>query len=95
MSTLPEPRVPEWQQPHMFYGKPLIYHHGRHMYFWGGEHVPSVTTIIKRLDKPGLVQWAADCAVEYIKAKGTFDGSDVWGVSSFDLDNARKAHRVK
>src|SRR5678810_1480875 len=59
--------VPEWQRPQMFYGRMLTYHHGRHMYFWDGQHVPSVTTIIKRLDKPGLIQWAADMAVDHIK----------------------------
>src|SRR5678810_1133379 len=56
--------VPEWQRPQMFYGKPLTYHDGRHMYFWDGVHVPSVTTIIKRLDKPGLLWWAAEEAVK-------------------------------
>lgn len=62
MSTLPA--QPEWQKPQMFYGKELLYEHKRHMYFWDGQHVPSVTTIIKRLDKPGLLWWAAEEAVK-------------------------------
>lgn len=37
-----------------------------HAYRWNGDFIPGVTTILKILDKPALVQWAANCAVEYI-----------------------------
>jgi hypothetical protein len=84
MSTLPLPGpASELQAPVMFYGKPLVYHHGRHMYFWDGQHVPSVTTIIRRLDKPGLIQWAAEEAVKAMQRGAT-------------PEEARKAHvRIK
>lgn len=35
----------------------------------GGAAVPSVTTILKVLDKPALVQWAANCTCDYIREK--------------------------
>ena len=37
-----------------------------HAYKWKGKFVPGVTSILKILDKPALVQWAANCAVQYI-----------------------------
>jgi hypothetical protein len=94
MSTLPAPDQPDWAKPQIFYGKPLAYNHNRHMYFWGGAHVPSVTTILRRLDKPGLVYWAADCAVEHVANwfRQPLWKYDEWGTV---LDAARKAHTAK
>jgi hypothetical protein len=43
--------------------------------------VPSVTTILKVLDKPALVQWAANCAVDYIAGKMSTKPS----ISRYDL----------
>jgi len=88
--NLPEPETPDWAKPQMFYGKPLTYNDARHMYFWDGAHVPSVTTIIRRLDKPGLIQWAADMAVEYI-------AENVSAIPDWPqlLIEARKAHSRK
>jgi hypothetical protein len=87
--------VPEWQQPVMFYGKPLTFNPKSHRYTWDGRHVPSVTTILRRLDKPQLVQWAANCAVDHIKEAGTHDaGTGMWEVSAGSLEAARKAHTV-
>lgn len=37
-----------------------------HAYKWKGKFVPGVTSILRLLDKPALVQWAANCAVQYI-----------------------------
>lgn len=36
-------------------------------YKYGTERFPSVTTILGILDKPALIQWAANCAVECIE----------------------------
>jgi len=72
----------------LFYGKPLTFNSERHMYFWGGEHVPSVTTIIGRLDKSNLIQWAADMAVAHVRAN---ENADDWGAV---LAEARVAHRT-
>lgn len=38
----------------------------KHAYTYEGKFVPGVTAILKILDKPALVQWAANCAVEHI-----------------------------
>ncbi|MGO9171983.1 MAG: hypothetical protein ACLP7P_08475 [Rhodomicrobium sp.] len=51
--------------------------------------VPGVTSVLKRLDKPALLQWAANSAVEALKEswrrkKGELDGAD--------FDNAKTAH---
>lgn len=69
MTTLPAPETPEWQKPQMFYGKPLEYYPASHRYKWDGQWVPSVTTILNRLNKPMLIQWAADMAVEHVQKK--------------------------
>jgi hypothetical protein len=37
-----------------------------HAYRYQDKFVPGVTSILKLLDKPALVQWAANCAVEHI-----------------------------
>jgi hypothetical protein len=66
----------------LFYGKPLVFREKAHRYFWGGEAVPSVTTILNNLGKPGLIQWAADEAVA-AKARGATD------------EEARNAHTAK
>jgi hypothetical protein len=76
----------------VFYGKPLVFKEKSHRYFWGGEPVPSVTTILGRLAKNALVQWAADCATEHMAA----NMQDTAGVSheTFTklLEEARKEH---
>lgn len=38
-----------------------------HAYKWQGMFVPGVTTILRVLDKPALVQWASNMAVEFIR----------------------------
>jgi hypothetical protein len=68
----------------VFYGKPLTFNPRNHRYTWDGQHVPSVTTILWRLDKPALIQWAADCAVEHIRKTPDF--------TKIDWEAARKAH---
>ena len=87
--VLPEP---EWTKPVMFYGKPLTFNPRTHRYTWDGRHVPSVTTILRRLDKPQLVQWAANCAVDHIKAHIESAGTVFEALAV--LEEARKAHTV-
>jgi hypothetical protein len=77
----------------IFYGKPLSFRAGVHRYYWGDEPVPSVTTIINRLSKPLLIQWAADCAVEFIANKLGSDEFDSRTLPEL-YDAARKAHAV-
>ncbi len=92
--NLPTPEVPEWQRPVQFYGKPLVFNPRNHRYTWDGKPVPSVTTILNRLGKgDALVQWAANCAVDHIKAhiESARDVSEALAV----LEEARKAHTIK
>lgn len=69
-----------------FYGKPLRFNPNNHRYYWDEKPVPSVTTIINRLSKPMLIQWAADMAVEKIKQWP--EGQPI------DWEVARKAHQT-
>lgn len=78
---------------HMFYGKELVFKESSHRYFWGGEPVRSVTTILGVLAKPMLIPWAANMAVEYIRQNCLKD--ECFIVSEADLDLARKAHTKK
>lgn len=80
--------------PMIFYGKPLIFRPGSHRYYWGGEPVPSVTTILGRLAKPALIQWAADMAVQHIQMRA-LDLQTGTIVLSALCEEARKAHAVK
>jgi hypothetical protein len=80
MSTRKQPPI----EAGTFYGKPLQFEPGRHRYVWGGEPIPSVTTILGRLAKPALIQWAADQTVKHIQAVGD--------ISPEGLAVARLAH---
>ena len=89
MSTLPEPGQ-------SFYGRQLVFNARNHRYYWGGEAVPSVTTIIGRLAKPLLVQWAANCAVDYIADALISDRAARTPIHLPQVfEEARKAHLTK
>jgi hypothetical protein len=79
----------------MFYGKPLVYRETTHEYFWAGEKIPSVTTILGRLAKPALIQWAANMAVDYIEENWEIVHNDSIEIKPAVFAAARKAHRVK
>lgn len=66
----------------------------QHAYTWQGKFIPGVTSVLKLLDKPALVQWSANCAVEAIR-KGLGDGTHVLGASELEalLQQAKTAHR--
>lgn len=91
--NLPQPETPEWQKPQMFYGKPLVFNARNHRYTWDGRPVPSVTTIIGRLNKPLLIQWAANMAVDHIETnlRSQFDNRSLPVLFA----EARKAHVTK
>jgi hypothetical protein len=78
----------------VFYGKPLVFKEKAHRYYWGGEAVPSVTTIINRLNKPLLIQWAANCAVDYIIENFDVAHNNTIGLKPAIAEAARKAHTV-
>jgi hypothetical protein len=80
----------------VFYGKPLIFYPNSHRYKYDGQWVPAVTTILNRLAKPALIQWAADQAVEHIIRECPRIDENVdqgeYRVFSDQLEAARKAH---
>jgi hypothetical protein len=78
----------------VFYSKPLTFKEKAHRYYWGGEPVPSVTTIIGRLNKPLLIQWAANCAVDHIKKAMVDNWPSQPQLETWEqlCDEARKAH---
>jgi hypothetical protein len=77
-----------------FYGKPLILRPGNHRYFWGGEPITSVTTILGIMAKPALIQWAANMAVDHIASVMKTDPPRPVDWEE-ELAIARKAHTTK
>ena len=61
-------------------------------YFNGTRWVPSGTTVIGILDKPALMPWAANCAVDYLYdmlgCEGNYDWSEI-------ANEARTAYQIK
>lgn len=48
----------------------LVFKEKAHKYYYDGEHVPGVTTILNIVGKgDGLLYWAAQCAVEYLQQR--------------------------
>jgi len=79
------------------YGKPMVFYPGSHRYKYGGDWVPSVSSILNRAAKDALVPWAANQAVDYIMANGKrvpFGDTSESGfvVSAEHLVLARTAH---
>lgn len=51
--------------PQLIYGQPLAFDAKAHAYTWGGAFVPGVTTILRCISKPALIQWAAGMASDH------------------------------
>ena len=51
----------------------LEFNEAKHAYTWENKLVPGVTTILKRLNKPALMPWAAKQTSDYVK-KNAKDG---------------------
>lgn len=49
----------------LFYGKELKFDEKEHAYFWDGQPVPGVTTILKCINKPALMPWAVKMTRDY------------------------------
>ncbi len=62
----------------------------KHAYRWGEKLIPGVTRIIGILDKPALVQWAANMASEYFR-----DQLNMPGARDIEIicKEAKTAHR--
>lgn len=63
-----------------------------HKYYLDDELLPGVTTILGTLNKPALVQWAANEAIKYIEAKGEKLDEETYKVTGEVLEAARTAH---
>ena len=63
-------------------------------YEFNGIEYPSVTTITGILDKPALVQWAANCAVDYVAGNLDRLKSDNVHEGEAVLLEARTAHKT-
>jgi hypothetical protein len=75
-----------------------LFHEGGEMmaYELNGVEYPSVTTITGILDKPALLGWASNCAVDFIKERldDIKDPTDVHKGEDI-LEQARKAYTIK
>lgn len=68
----------------------------KHAYMWEGKFIPGVTSILKLLDKPALVQWAANMACEHVRNKLLVERKGEYVPSrelSDCLQEAKTAHR--
>jgi hypothetical protein len=66
----------------------IDFNEGRHVYTVDGVLVPGVTGILSRLSKDALIQWAANCAVDYMRDNLTPE-CDLEAI----LKDAKTAHR--
>lgn len=80
----------------IIHGKPLSFSAGSHIYEWGGQRVPSVTTVLSSIAKPALVQWAANQAIEHVKRNGTLCTITVQGPARLHrmIDTTKRGARA-
>lgn len=80
----------------IIHGKPLSFSPGNHTYRWGKERVPSVSAIVKRLDKgDALINWAANCAADEMMqwiTKAALSEKVDFEEALQAADNSRTAH---
>lgn len=69
----------------------LVFNDKKHAYMIGDKFVPGVTTILKLLNKPALVPWAANQCAAYVKANAK-DGMTRPEIVAL-ADDARKAYQ--
>lgn len=70
-----------------------------HQYYFDGQPMTGVTSVLKVIAKPALIQWAANMADEYIRANVAYaiPGEDggYWAIKPNIIEEARTAHRRK
>ena len=69
----------------------LEFNEAKHAYTWENKLVPGVTTILKRLNKPALMPWAAKQTSEFVK-KNAKDGMTKREIVTL-ADEAKGAYR--
>lgn len=70
----------------------------QHLHTLDGKPLFGTSTVTKVLNKPALIQWAANMACDYIKTNGRdvdLDDLQGWVVSPEMLEEARYAHKKK
>ena len=77
-----------------FYGKPLIFRPKSHRYFFGGQPIPSVTTILGRADKPNLKDWIGRVTVEMVKSLADEMEDGRYRIHHETLDRCQHAYRI-
>jgi hypothetical protein len=66
----------------------------KHAYKLDGKRLTGVTTILGVINKPALIQWAANQAIDFVQKHGeTKQGFTT--IAKDDLQTARKAHAMK
>src|SRR4051812_25574504 len=77
----------------------FVFDEKEHAYFLNGKPMLGCTSVLGVIAKPALIQWAANEAVKYAKAKGrectTAGGPQMWEITDIALEEARTAHRRK
>lgn len=53
----------------IIHGQELAFDEKKHAYTWGGQLVPGVTSILRVIDKPALIQWSANMASDHFLAQ--------------------------
>lgn len=69
----------------------LVFDAKKHAYRYGEKFVPGVTSVLKLLNKPALVPWAANQCASYVKSKAK-DGMTRPEIVAL-ADEARKAYQ--
>lgn len=75
----------------MLYGQELAFDPDAHAYTWGGQFVPGVTSILKVIDKPALIQWSATMASDHFLAQIKGGRTDLTAIHK----ESKVAHRKK
>jgi hypothetical protein len=75
----------------IIHGQELIFDEKEHAYTWGGTFVPGVTTILKVINKPALIQWSANMACDHFLREIAGGREDLAAIHK----EAKVAHRKK
>lgn len=67
----------------------------KHVYTLDGVALSGTTSVLQVIAKPMLIQWAANQAVEYIKANALVKGPETSVIPNKAIDEAKTAHRKK
>lgn len=75
----------------IIFGQEFLFDEGKHAYTWGGKPVPGVTTILQCINKPALIQWAANLAGDHFLKEIMVGRSDLDKIN----EEAKTAHKTQ